>query len=93
MDRSQAEIEATLRAAVLDLLARAPIVDTVDGPMRRVPIDRDRVWCHDPRGAVTFSELVVRDIQADGTPVIEAILDRPLLGSSCKDPVSIWACP
>ena len=79
-DHSQADIEAALRREVPALLAQAPRVNTVDGMKHKIAIESAIVWVWDESKEITFDEQVFRHLHGDGQPLIETLLDRPLLG-------------
>ena len=79
-DHSQADIEAALRREVPALLAQAPRVNTVDGMKHKIAIESAVVWVWDESKEIAFDEQVFRHLHGDGQPLIETLLDRPLLG-------------
>ena len=59
----------------------------VDANGRKILFRRSSRWCtYDDSRPILFSEQIVRHIRDDGTPVIENILDRPLLGVPVMPP-------
>ena len=79
-DYNQEDIEAALRASVPELLRRLPLVNTVDGLKHKVQIDSVIVWVWDESEPITFDEQIFRHMYGEGAPIIETLLDRPLLG-------------
>ena len=79
-DHSQADIEAALRREVPRLLQQAPRVNTVDGMKHKIAIDSTIVWVWDETKEITFDEQIFRHLHGDDQPLIETLLDRPLLG-------------
>ncbi|NBU41515.1 MAG: hypothetical protein EBS51_12085, partial [Planctomycetia bacterium] len=83
-DHPRETVEAALRRAVLAYIARAEKVQTVDGERTKIATESSLIWCFDPDGEITFDEEVVRHLHADENPMVEALLDRPLLGVPCS---------
>ena len=79
-DYNQEDIEAALRASVPELLRRLPLVNTVDGLKHKVQIDSVIIWVWDDSEPITFDEQIFRHLYGEGDPVVETLLDRPLLG-------------
>ena len=79
-DYSQGDIEAALRANVPLLLRRLPRVNTVDGLKHKVQIDSVIIWVWDESAPITFDEQIFRHVYGQEDPIIETLLDRPLLG-------------
>ena len=79
-DHSQEDIEAALRREIPALLAQAPRVNTVDGLKHKIAIESTIIWVWDETKETTFDEQVFRHLHGDGQPLIETLLDRPLLG-------------
>jgi len=79
-DHNRTDIEAALRVAVPELLRKLPRVNTVDGLMYKVQIESTIVWVWDESEPITFDEQVFRHVYGEEDPVIETLLDRPLLG-------------
>ena len=69
---------------VLAYIARATKVETVDGERTKIATESALIWCFDPDGEITFDEENVRHLHADENPMVEALLDRPLLGVPCS---------
>jgi hypothetical protein len=79
-DHSQEDIETALQANVPILLRNLPRVNTVDGLKRKVAIESTIVWVWDESQPITFDEQIFRHLHSDEEPLIETLLDRPLLG-------------
>jgi len=79
-DRNQEDIETALRVAVPELLRRLPLVNTVDGLKHKVMFDSALVWVWDESEPITFDEQIFRHVYGETDPVVETLLDRPLLG-------------
>ena len=75
-------MNAAITEAVNLYLTRIP---TVDG--RKVIINASEVsYIYDDTRPILFDEQIVRHIRDDGTPVLEHILNRPLLGMPAMPP-------
>ena len=81
---TRAEIEAAIKEAVHLYLSRLTESDTMG---RKVIIHASSIYyVFDDTRPILFDEQVVRHIRHDGTPVIEYILNRPLLGMPVMPP-------
>ena len=81
---TRAEIEAAIKDAVHLYLSRLTETDTMG---RKVIIHASSIYyVFDDTRPILFDEQVVRHIRHDGTPVIEYILNRPLLGMPVMPP-------
>ena len=84
-DHDQASVQAALRRAVLECLHNTPTVDTEDGNKHKIAVESVIIWCWDESKELTFDEQIVRHLHGDEQPLVEALLDRPLLGVPCVD--------
>ena len=79
-DQSREDIEAALRQEVPYYLQSLPLVNTVDGLKRKVQLESTIIWVWDESQPITFDEQVFRHVFNSDEPIVETILDRPLLG-------------
>ena len=82
-DHDQATIEAALRTRVAEFLMNLPEFNTVDGRKHRLRVESTIVWMWDESKPITFDEQIIRNMHGEGPPLIETLMNRPLLGVPC----------
>ena len=82
-DHDQATIEAALRTRVAEFLMNLPEFNTVDGRKHRLRVESTIIWMWDESKPITFDEQIIRNMHGEGPPLIETLMNRPLLGVPC----------
>ena len=82
-DHDQATVEVALRREVANYLMNTPLFATEDGRMHKIMAESTIIWMWDQSKPITFDEEIVRHLRGEERPVIEALMDRPLLGVPC----------
>jgi hypothetical protein len=90
-DHNQNDIETALATNVPLLLRRLPRVSTSHGMKHKVRIDSAIIWVWDESKPITFDEQVFRHLYGEGQPIIETLLDHPLLGAPYMWDPHVWA--
>ena len=79
-DYAQKDIEEALRRSIPDILRSYPQILTRDGLKRVIAIESKVIWVWDEDAEITFDEQIFRHVYSQEVPLIETLLDRPLLG-------------
>ena len=79
-DYAQQDIEEALRRSIPDILRSYPQIMTRDGLKHVIAIESKVIWVWDEDAVITFDEQIFRHVYSQEVPLIETLLDRPLLG-------------
>ena len=84
-DQDPEAVKAALRREVELFLRDAPTVNTTDGKKQKIVAESTIIWVWDRSKEITFDEQIYRHLHSDEQPLVETLMDRPLLGLPCVD--------